>query len=167
MERTGPKGVGSQNPHNPLTLPKKCAFCPCFFLTGTLSTRIRWTSRMQNPVENKAGLGILCSYIIKSVVLLARSYLSMQLGFVRMQSGTDRTKKRAQEAPSPRRKIVTLLFTLHPSFINERFPCSGSSTRLFFHPSRSYLFPIILGVFGALRGRCGHTACKCMKIFSH
>lgn len=89
---------------------------------------------MQNPVENKASLGILCSYIIKSVVLLARSYLSMQLGFVQMQSGPDRTKKRAQEAPSPRRKIVTLLFTLHPSFINERFPCSGSSTRLFFHP---------------------------------
>lgn len=134
MEHTGPTNVGSQNPHNQLTLTKKYTFCPGFFLTGALSTRIRWTGHMQNPVENKAGLGILCSYIIKSVVLLARSYLSMQLGFVQMQSGSDRTKKRAQEAPSPRRKIVTLLFTLHPSFINERFPYSGSSTRLFFHP---------------------------------
>lgn len=121
-------------PPQPVNPNEKMRFLCWFFLTRTLSARIRWTGRMQNPVENKASLGILCSYIIKSVVLLARSYLSMQPGFVRMQSGQDRTKKRAQEAPSPRRKIVTLLFTLHPSFINERFPCSGSSTRLFFHP---------------------------------
>lgn len=134
MEHTGSNECWITKPPQPVNPYEKMHFLSWFFLTGALSTRIRWTGHMQNPVENKAGLGILCSYIIKSVVLLARSYLSMQLGFVQMQNGPDRTKKRAQEAPSPRRKIVTLLFTLHPSFINERFPYSGSSTRLFFHP---------------------------------
>ncbi|KAG8322626.1 hypothetical protein J6590_020330 [Homalodisca vitripennis] len=56
-------------------------------------------------------------------------------GSSRCKVGRIEQKKPAQEAPSPRWKIVTLLFTLHPNFINERFPYSRVFESFVFLPS--------------------------------